>query len=310
MAKQIKNLDEFIRNTLNSILEKNGMIYTEQKFHNLFEVFEKLAYTKHFSGKLDYNSKKEYYEYLFPNLAPRLKNINIVFENATDNNNKEFNVKFHPSEKIYSEWIANYLTKNLSKKTLDKLIEEYKNWTNWHTEIKSIQFQIIKEKIRTDINREDIDLGNYTPIDNEIVYYLEKNVGNDVKLKIADRIDFMNNTIFVIEQKQNKVYKVSINPVVNVSSIKLNIWFKSIGIKLSLTTCQFLLEFGLPYCGYLIEPRSIFNYSNTGNTACIVGLIVYNLSRIKDGIYQEHPFKESVVLALSRLEYFLNNRLQ
>ena len=126
-SKKLKNIDEFIKSSLKSILKENGLIYTEHKFCKIFNTFERLAETNSFEGELNLDSRKKYYEYIFPNLAPKLINIREVYKNATNKNGK---FKYHPSETIYSKWINNLTNNPLTIRDCEKLLLTYEKWIN------------------------------------------------------------------------------------------------------------------------------------------------------------------------------------
>lgn len=222
MKENSIHIDDFVKNYFTTAIKINGELFTEQKFHNIFGYFERFSKTATIDGNLDDESIKKYYEHFFPDLAPRLKNIKIVFNNALKKE-KDFRFIFHPSEQIYSEWINSFLENKPSVDKCKVLLNQYYNWIN------------------------------------------------------------------------------NSNTTISISEIQL--WLEKIGIKLSKTTCQFLLEYGFPYCGYLIKPKNLFQFS--GNTRSIIGLLAFNLERLKNGSC-EHPLDESAVLALARLEYFHN----
>ncbi|MBL1281224.1 MAG: hypothetical protein COA33_013175 [Fluviicola sp.] len=300
MNKKLRNIDEFIKNSLKTILNENGLIYTEQKFCNIFKTYEKLAETNVFNGELNIHSRKEYYECFFPNLAPKFKNTRKIYESALI---EKESFEFHPSEEIYRGWVKEFSRTPLSQRDCKNLLLTYKSWMNWHNEIESIQFRNIKEKIVDDIKSKKIDFNNYKSADREVEYYLSKCFKVQKEVKISGRNLSNENRIYVLGLTESSAVKIEEHTVVKVNSLELNYWLAKLGINLSLTTCQYLLEYGFPYCGYLIEPQNLFCFS--GNTKSIIGLLAYNLNDRKAG-RNEDLLNESAVLALSRLEYYIN----
>ena len=111
-------------------------------------------------------------------------------------------------------------------------------------------------------------------------------------------------------QSNEKIEYLSTNFVLNLNPKDLVKWLLYFGITISKTTAQAMLDYGMPVGHRHILPFSLFAFTKSGNGLGIVGVLASFLYLIKNSHSKYyHPLNDSLVLALARMESYLNTRI-
>lgn len=291
---------------INSLLIEKGKCFVEQKF-------EKIVKLINISFKTNINSKDLYCK-VFIELSPTLKRRDEVFNNAI-NKSIKFKSIYNSSEIVYKQWLMNFEScylvnydNGLLKTNINNCIEILKEFEFWVHRYPQLVGSYIISNINWDLGDIPFDKEiSYVPtnlkVKSNLLLQLEKN--NILQYSRNDyNIEIKKSNIDIILIKKKKYYKVT--------PLNIQSWLKKFGINISILTSSFMIEHGMPYTGEMIRLNSILTFTHNGHG--VIGILAYELSFIihkaKNGSYEIdnsiHPLKQSVILALSRLEQYLN----
>lgn len=204
-------------------------------------------------------------------------------------------------------YLVNY-DNGLLKTNINNCIEILKEFEFWVHRYPQLVGSYIISNINWDLGDIPFDKEiSYVPtnlkVKSNLLLQLEKN--NILQYSRNDyNIEIKKSNIDIILIKKKKYYKVT--------PLNIQSWLKKFGINISILTSSFMIEHGMPYTGEMIRLNSILTFTHNGHG--VIGILAYELSFIihkaKNGSYEIdnsiHPLKQSVILALSRLEQYLN----
>ena len=227
---------------------------------------------------------------------------------------------YHPSEHVYKQWIDSFslcsLVENIDGKLKIKsekckeILNEFKSWAIKYKDIKG---HSIETAIKKDIG--DLPL-------NGVVKYEPKSpfVKAEILLQLAKNNP---SQIDTIKDKENKIVIELVGTDIILTKrkkhlltpVRLQDWLSKFGIFISSITTNYMVEYGMPYGGRNIDLSEVIYYTHRGYG--VVGLLAFelhsmimNMERGQDYIdLRFHPLRQSVILALARLEYYLNPKM-
>jgi hypothetical protein len=293
---------------LQQLKGKVGELEFEQKFSNIVDELNRQIRSQ--------LSSIELYPVIFPEFAASITKIDNVFYNAIQTQ-EAFNWVYHPSEKLYHQWVVNFRTCplveavgetiSINMQRCKEAISKLQFWTQSNPSLKDSS--MVVSEIRKEFG--------LLPLMEPVIYLPKHLAVKKALLEQLARHDVLD--IVTNDDKTNKLEfrKESLGIIVTrkqrfpVTPELLRDWVQLFGINVSLTTMAYIIEFGMPYAGRIIGLSALLDYKGQGWGVigrlgdALMLLMVYHERSPQIEIVR-HPLRQSAVLALAQLEYRLN----
>ncbi len=302
-----------ITNYYKSLILQHGREYIEIHFYKYYNSFIK-------NNKNTFN-EAEIYKLIFPDNVLTyygIKNLFLKISNSWKVNINPYSLKSH--ELIYNTWIINsfnsklYTVDNTSLRINENsVILLYEKFREWKPDYKEIKGGDLRTHIKVFLLQKNISISTIknkfpTIVSQDIEKLKEQLNENEI------RIYYINDQVMFFTKENGDIFYYS-KPYLKMTNTELREWLTYFGINVSSVTIEFIKEFGLPYNGQLINYNSCFN--ETDNGPCVFGLLFYELKQYYNKLnhnqleelkieIEKTPLIQSVILALARLENYLN----